>query len=75
MANALKQLDRDDLTSTILFIEKMNKAFDILNVRHKGEGRQNQAPNRAPILSTEDDRLKVVVITASQNTYRQWLVN
>ena len=47
------------LESTIELIEKVNAMFDILNVRHKDEGKYGRNPNKDPYASQSDSRFQV----------------
>lgn len=59
VANSLKMKEDPELSSTIEFIEKVNRAFDILNVRYKGEGSRTRNPAKEPYTDINDDRFKV----------------
>lgn len=56
VANALELKKCEEYESTIEFIRKLNKAFDILNVKTSGE---SMNVDKRPLTSPEDPRLKV----------------
>ena len=62
MANALRLKGDPQLESTKEFIEQINCMFDILNVRHKEEGKHSRNPNKDPYTSQSDRRFEVSTI-------------
>ena len=59
MANALRMKADPALDSTIELIENVNLIFDILNVRHKDEGKHSRNSNKDPFASQTDKRFQV----------------
>ena len=59
VACALEALNRDGTKETRLFIRKMDKFFDCLNVRCPLLALKKRKPEIAPYRSSSDERFKV----------------
>lgn len=59
VANAIESMGRDEMASTVHFINKLNDWFDCLNVANVTQHIQSKNPNLAPYRSIDDERLKV----------------
>lgn len=63
VANALKVWNKPGMESTILFIQKVNKFFDCLNVSSVTEGRRKRNDNLMPYASVDDPRFQVRILS------------
>ena len=61
MANGLRLKEDDSLSSTITFIQNLNDAFDILNIRSKNEGSRFRNKFKDPLCSSDDWRFEVCI--------------
>lgn len=59
MANALRMKQDSQYDSTILFIEKFNDAFDILNTKGKDQGTRERNRFKEKLSSIQDWRFEV----------------
>ena len=59
VANALRMKSEEKFDSSIQFIEKVNDAFDILNIRYKDEGRRSRNKFKMVLASPLDWRFEV----------------
>ncbi|XP_071855332.1 uncharacterized protein [Apostichopus japonicus] len=60
VANAIESMGRDEMASTVHFINKLNDWFDCLNVANVTQHIQSKNPNLAPYRSIDDERLKLL---------------
>jgi hypothetical protein len=60
VADSLKQVKDEALSSTIEFIEKLNKVFDLLNIRYEYEGEHGRNLNKVPFRKQDDERFEVI---------------
>ena len=59
VAKGLKQIEGDEVSETIRFVEMMDKLFDCFNVNDYDKGRKKRKPFQEPYRSTDDERIKV----------------
>lgn len=65
VANAMKLKNKEELSSTVEFIQYINKAFDCLNVNSLYAGGNSKNDNLNAYTSLDDPRLQVTVICAA----------
>ena len=59
MANALRMKKDDKYSALIQFIEMMNSAFVIMNIRCRSEGSKTRNKWKLPLTTTDDWRFEV----------------